>query len=460
MATTKVSLQDFLSMFSGGKGYVDGKEIKKIYFGNTDFTTPTLTANGSLGGSAFAVYSSNVHSSTYDAFNVFSLGESQFYSSDANPSSGTIYFTIYNPVALKVSQIAFTNVPSGFTSSSPKEIEIQGSDDNSTWTTLTSYTNTNNTVGSTWTVDISGGYYKYYRIAIKSANTSEAYVNIGKIAIIASLITGVAEKLCNIYAGNENGKSKKIYSALEIVSWATGTDEQIVAMVEAADRGEINLADYWSVGDERQVKLSAMSATGVGESHAAQTVTLVLMNKGGKTLASPTANGRTECSFVVGQKNILVSGSADETGYMNSDMTNSGGWHGCARRTWCNNVYYNAIPATLRPIFKQHLNVTANGVGHSAVTSTDYFAFAAEKEVCGSNSQASETVEANLKQFEYYKTTANIIKYGRYSARQRWWLRSPTYSSSEKFAEIYLYGEQSSAYAHITSGGIVPHGVI
>lgn len=38
MATTKVSLQDFLSMFSGGKGYVNGKEIKKIYFGKENFT--------------------------------------------------------------------------------------------------------------------------------------------------------------------------------------------------------------------------------------------------------------------------------------------------------------------------------------------------------------------------------------------------------------------------------------
>ena len=30
---------------------------------------------------------------------------------------------------------------------------------------------------------------------------------------------------------------------LEIVTWADGTDEEIVAMVEAADKGEINLQD-------------------------------------------------------------------------------------------------------------------------------------------------------------------------------------------------------------------------
>lgn len=56
---------------------------------------------------------------------------------------------------------------------------------------------------------------------------------------------------------------------VQTVSWADGTDEQIAAMIQAADEGEINLADYWNVGDERTVQLSAMEATGVGESHVA-----------------------------------------------------------------------------------------------------------------------------------------------------------------------------------------------
>ena len=91
----------------------------------------------------------------------------------------------------------------------------------------------------------------------------------------------------------------------DIVTWADGTDEQIVAMVQAADKGRINLADYWHVGDERVVHLDAMEATGVDESHDAQDVTLVLMNTGGKTLNTPTEGGRTTCSFIVGQKDSL-----------------------------------------------------------------------------------------------------------------------------------------------------------
>ena len=107
---------------------------------------------------------------------------------------------------------------------------------------------------------------------------------------------------------------------VEIVTWADGTDEQIAAMVAAMDAGTLSIEDTgWAVGDERQVTLSAMEATGVGESHAEQTVTLVLMDSQHYTLTEATAGGDTKDHFVVGLKNCL-----NEAGYMNSSYTNSG----------------------------------------------------------------------------------------------------------------------------------------
>ena len=245
------------------------------------------------------------------------------------------------------------------------------------------------------------------------------------------------------------------YLPYEIVSWADGTDEQIVAMVNAADEGLINLADYWSVGDERQVTLSAMSATGVGESHAEQTVTFVLMNVGGKTLANATPSGRTTCSFIVGMKNGLA-----EKGYMNSSNTNSGGWEASARRTWCNDVFRNAIPSTLRDIFKQHLNVTANGSSSTTATSTDYFALPAEKEVFGSVTHANSTAEASLTQFEYYKTSANRIKKtGDSGSAYNWWERSTRYDYSSSFCYVYSDGSANTTSAS-TAYMLAPFGCI
>ena len=242
---------------------------------------------------------------------------------------------------------------------------------------------------------------------------------------------------------------------VKIVTWADGTDAEIVAMVNAADKGQINLADYWHVGDERQVTLSAMAATGVGESHVEQTVTFVLMNAGGKTLANATLSGRTDCSFIVGMKNGLV-----EKGYMNSSDTNSGGWETCARRTWCNSVFRNAIPEALRDIFKQHLNITANGSSTTTATSTDYFALPAEKEVFGSTNYASAIAEESLTQFEYYKTSSNRVKKaGDGGSDSTWWERSPRSGGSSSFCRVIVSGEQH-AYSASKAHFLAPFGVI
>ena len=200
------------------------------------------------------------------------------------------------------------------------------------------------------------------------------------------IITQIAENL-GVTITTPSGTNKQILQGnnanlqliagyeppVKIVSWAGGTDEEIVKMVQLADQGIINLSDYWAVGDTRTVQLSAMSATGVGESHEAQEVDLVLMHAGGYTLNAAVASGRTECSFVVGQKDSLAT-----AGYMNSSDTNSGSWNGSARRTWCNEVYKNALPNTLLPIFKQFKTITAETYnGSTNQESADYFALPA-----------------------------------------------------------------------------------
>ena len=249
-----------------------------------------------------------------------------------------------------------------------------------------------------------------------------------------------------------------------LVTWAGGTDEEIVKMVQLADEGKINLSDYWAVGDIRTVQLSAMSATGVGESHAAQQVDLVLMHAGGYDLNAAVASGRTKCSFVVGLKDSLA-----EAGYMNSSNTNSGSWNGSARRTWCNNVFRNAIPSTLRAIFKQFKTVTAQTYnGSTNQTSVDYFALPAAKEVFGgsASSAGSGTGFSNLTefnalfQFDYYKTSSNRVKkLGKTGSADFWWERSPHCSSSTFFCCV---GSNDTAYGSFSNdiNGLAPFGCI
>ena len=241
-----------------------------------------------------------------------------------------------------------------------------------------------------------------------------------------------------------------------LVTWAGGTDEEIVKMVQLADEGKINLSDYWAVGDTRTVQLSAMSATGVGDSHPAQEVDLVLMHAGGYELNEAVANGRTKCSFVVGLKHCLADG-----GYMNSSNTNSGSWNGSARRTWCNNVFRNAIPSTLRAIFKQFKTVTAQTYwGSTNQTSVDYFALPAEREIFGASKYCNETEYNALFQFDYYKTASNRVKkFGKTGRANIWWERSPYSSYSNAFCSVNSDGTVYNGMASNWSG-LAPFGCI
>lgn len=246
-----------------------------------------------------------------------------------------------------------------------------------------------------------------------------------------------------------------------IVTWADGTDAEIAAMLEAHYRGIIDVTAIWNVGDERVVSLSAMEATGVGESHVAQDVKMVLMNVGGKTLVTPI-NGKTECAFIVGQKDLLTGQNVAEAGYMNSTDTSIGGWDVCARRTWCNSVYKNALPSTLVGIFKEHQNITAySGLSATPITSNDYFALPSEKELYGSTTYANATVESSNAQFEYYKTPSNRIK-RRYGDYATWyWQRSPANYNSENKYFCCVNGSGDAVIGNaIGNNNISPFGVI
>ena len=236
-----------------------------------------------------------------------------------------------------------------------------------------------------------------------------------------------------------------------LVTWAGGTDEEIVKMVQLADEGKINLSDYWAVGDTRTVQLSAMPANGVGESHDAQAVNFVLMHAGGYELA----DGST-CNFVVGQKDLLTN-----NGYINSTNTNSGSWDGSARRAWCNSTYKNALPSTLLPIFKQFKTITAETYnGKTLKTSLDYFALPAEKELFGSRQYSNQTEFDALFQFDWYKTESNRIKkQGIYNYTGHLWERSPFYNGAGSFSSADYCEYKNYASAKSTMG-LSPFGCI
>ena len=247
-------------------------------------------------------------------------------------------------------------------------------------------------------------------------------------------------------------------SFLKIVTFADGTDEEIAAMMQAHYDNKINIADYWAVGDKRSVNLSAMSATYVGESHRAQTVQFAIADFGKDELSTPI-NGHTMAAITLTQVNCLMdatsasnsnNGSSDtERGYMNSSNTNAGGWTDCARRKWCNEIYYNALPSVFKSMVKEVNKKTSAGNQSSTINTTKDKAFLlSESEIYGSTTY-SKSGEGT--QYEYYKTTANRYKLPKWnsSSNSHWyWDRSPSGSGSS-----YFCGVDSDGGANWNSAG-------
>lgn len=202
----------------------------------------------------------------------------------------------------------------------------------------------------------------------------------------------VSEKAANIVV------TISLEDNFQIVSWADGTDAQIAAMLSAHETGKINIYDYWSVGDERNVTLSATEAsyTEMDGSFEAQEVTFVLLNEGGYNLTDGT-----ECLFVVGQKNSLTEPSI----HYKPTTDYSYAWAYEDFSKWCNNEYYNSLPEGFRSIFREYTFIGFGGTDHDYVKYETYFNLPSFYSILGTGHSAGE-----LNQFEYYTNTANRIK--------------------------------------------------
>ena len=226
---------------------------------------------------------------------------------------------------------------------------------------------------------------------------------------------------CKTYSNsiiNENpGMNLELLIGPKIVSWSTGTDAEIVALIAAADLGDVDLYEDagWRVGDERTIHLSAMSAMSpLADSYEAQDIDMVLMSRNHFTLVTPKASGKTTCDFVVGQKKVLSANYTSRKTAMNGTRVTTGGWNSCARKTWCDTTYKNAFPSSIIPIFKQFYAPYNQAYNSSTLSnSTGYFALYGVVEVLGAsgkNVRCCQGEQNETSQFEYFSLSASNQK--------------------------------------------------
>ena len=278
---------------------------------------------------------------------------------------------------------------------------------------------------------------------------------------------------------------------VELVTWQDGTDEQIIAMIDAYYNGGLTLdqiKDVWAIGDKRSISLSAMGATGVSESHHADSYEFVIIDFDHDLLVEPI-NGITKALITIQQDRMLYKNTTDssyssgypsaedEGGYMNSTNVNNTGWNGCARRTWCNSVYYNALPQYIQDSIKQVYKSTAhcgNTLSPTWVANTDKCFLLSEMEIFGSaaysvetgsnathyinsTSGTSITMPAGGTKYNIFSSTSDRYKLPTYNSNLSgfWWERSPRSSASNGFCSVGSGG--SAGYAGASYAfGLVP----
>lgn len=164
------------------------KKIIRKYYKNIEvsWTQPVLSANGTLGGDAFAVASDSYISSNY-AWHAFAGSYWQ------SSTSGSVHwFTMYNPEPIKLQELRWYNnagsnyhITSGY---------LQASNDNSSWTNIgTVVSDTTSQALRTVTVD-TPDYYKYYRLYITGWTGTTAFMaSIAMIAVVPSVTEGTEE---------------------------------------------------------------------------------------------------------------------------------------------------------------------------------------------------------------------------------------------------------------------------
>ena len=264
-----------------------------------------------------------------------------------------------------------------------------------------------------------------------------------------------------------------IIKSLEIVTWNAGTTTQIAAMIEAHYAGDIDIADYWNIGDVRTVSIASFSSGTV--THVTQNIQLVIIGIKHDDLTT-SINGKTKAAITIQTKQLLGNaGNAESEYYWGSShypVADSENWSGSPlRTTYLNTNFYNALSTTtfrslIKTVTKKNLSTHT---GTTTINTSDKIFLPSYPEVFGTTTYSnyiSGGAVSNYEgsQYNYFSTSSNRIKYwnnngANSSTAFHWWLRSPSsnYNSSYGYYWCLVYSDGTANYhSGIGTGGLAP----
>lgn len=425
----------------------------------------TITTNGQVSSQTITRWTATVNLSTTSP---------DFYNHDIkvlkdNVEYATIKFSATGTYAYSVHQSGVYKFVVEYSASETYERQVTVSAQQSysveinRWTaTINLSTSSSELTGATLTVYQNGTNFDTVSLPSTTSGVTTYKVHDPAIYKFALVYSGT-EYSATVEVTAESTYTANVSLKPALVSWVSGSDDAIKAMIDGYYDGKLTLDEIksvWEVGQARTITLGAIAATGVGESHRSQAVEMVILDFNHDELASPV-NGKTNALITVQQKNCLrdatvaddAGSSNTEHGYMNSSNTNVNGWNGCARRTWCNGVYYEALPSGFKDMVKEakHTSTKGNKDTSTEVT-TDKCFLPSEWEVFGATTYAGAREGT---QYEYYKTAANrykLPKWNSSSVSDFWWERSPCGSSTTYFCNVAYNGNANGGSASFAYG--------
>ena len=248
---------------------------------------------------------------------------------------------------------------------------------------------------------------------------------------------------------------KTVSSTLNDNDWAT--------IKGVADRSEG--ANYWSVGDTKQITMNGKVSDGLTLSNYSTYVYIIGFNHNSSVEGTGIAFGGFKTAQTGGvdvalcDSGYLTYKTSGQWFNMNNSGTNSGGWSSSRMRSTTLPLVKSALPSDLQAVLKTTTIYSDNTGGGSDtasyVTATqDELYLLAEFEIFGARTYANSAERNHQQQYAYYVAGNSKIKYRHDSTETAvfWGERSVEATNDASFCGVTAGGAALSNTAHSPDG--------
>ena len=243
----------------------------------------------------------------------------------------------------------------------------------------------------------------------------------------------------------------------------TLNDNDWATIKEVADQSKG--ANYWSVGDTKQITINGKVSDGLTLSNYSTYVYIIGFDHNSSVEGTGIAFGGFKTAQASGTDICLCDsgyGTDKPSGQwfnMNNNKSTTGGWASCNMRNNTLPLVKAAMPSDLQSVLKTTTIYTDNTGGSSTsesyVTATqDELYLLAEFEIFGARSYANTAEQTKQQQYAYYVAGNSKIKYRHDSTATAvfWWERSVYATGTNIFCVGSTDGTASYVYASISLG--------